>query len=470
MILPPILLVDDEINMKTTLEPIIEAEGYTLDFATSAEDAIQKLQSHKYLIVITDHRLTGMSGFELVDYVKRNFNELPIVMITAYASARHAVEAIQAGAMDYLSKPFEPEELIHVISKAADRYQLLETNRAYREKIYERFGLDNIVGDSDNIQELKEMIQTVAPTNATVLILGESGTGKELIAGALHELSNRSSGKYIRINCAAIPHDLLESELFGHEKGSFTGAVKQKAGRVEEAHNGTLFLDEIGEMSRSLQAKLLRFLEDGSFSRIGGLQEIRVNVRIVAATNRDILEAIKSGEFREDLYHRLNVVQLQPAPLRERGDDIIQLAHYFLNHFCNSMNRSRLLLSKPAESLIRNHSWPGNVRELRNSIERAVIMEKSAEIQASSLPEFHKAMGLNQGKNFPGLAFPIDLESELSDYEKFLILSALQLNEYAISKAASDLNLSRHALRYRMKRLNLLDEIDKDEHSQDSKK
>lgn len=467
MHLPPILLVDDEINMQQTLEPIVQSEGFELEFATSAEDAIQKLNSHTYFLVITDFRLSGMDGFQLVDHVKNNFPDLPIAMITAYANPKHAVEAIHAGAMDYLAKPFEPEELLHVVSRAAERFQLVETNKAFREKIYQEFGLDNIVGQSENTQELKRLIQTVAPTDVTVLIVGESGTGKELIAGALHQLSRRSSSKYIRINCAAIPLDLLESELFGHEKGAFTGAFKQKIGRIEEADSGTLFLDEIGEMSRPLQAKLLRFLEDGSFFRIGGTQELKVNVRVVAATNRDILEAIRANEFREDLYHRLNVVQLTPVPLRERGDDIILLANHFLNHFCNVMNRSAMMFSKSALNLIRNHSWPGNVRELRNSIERAVILERSEIIQASSLPEFSKSIHLNASKTYPSLDFPINLETEMEEFEKHLILAALQQAEYNISKSAQELSLSRHALRYRMKRLNLLDTPD-DPNSQNS--
>lgn len=458
--LPPLLLVDDEANMKSTLEPIFHSEGYQMDFVQSAEDAIQKIQSHEYFLVITDFRLSGKDGFQLVDFVKNNKQDLPIVMITAYASARHAVEAIQAGAMDYLSKPFEPEELLHVVSRAAERYNLLATNRAYREKIYEKFGLDNLVGDCENIRQLKDMIRTVAPTDATVLIVGESGTGKELVAGALHQLSHRSPNRYIRINCAAIPHDLLESELFGHEKGSFTGALRQKIGRVEEADNGTLFLDEIGEMSRSLQAKLLRFLEDGTFFRIGGNDELKVNVRVLAATNRNILEAIRSNEFREDLYHRLNVVQLQPAPLRDRGKDVFLLANHFLDHFCNSMNRSRLFFSKPAKALILNHSWPGNVRELRNAIERAVIMERTQEIQVSSLPEFHKSPGISGSKVYPELELPVDLEKELDDFEKYLILKALRNSERSISKASSVLGISRHALRYRMKRLDLLHHAD----------
>lgn len=458
--LPPLLLVDDEVNMKSTLEPILNSEGYSLEFAQSGEEAMQKIQSHQFFLIVTDFRLGGMNGFELVDYVKNNHPDLPIVMITAYATARHAVEAIQAGAMDYLSKPFEPEELLHVVGRAAERFQLLETNRAYREKIFEKFGLDNIVGDCENIRQLKDMIRTVAPTDATILIVGESGTGKELVAGALHQLSHRTNHKYIRINCAAIPHDLLESELFGHEKGSFTGALKQKIGRVEEADQGTLFLDEIGEMSRPLQAKLLRFLEDGTFFRIGGNDELKVSVRVIAATNRNILEAIRMNEFREDLYHRLNVVQLQPAPLRDRGKDVLILANHFLDHFCNSMNRSRLFFSKAAKALILNHAWPGNVRELRNAIERAVIMERTQEIQVSSLPEFHKSPGVASGKVYPELELPVNIEKELDEFEKYLILKALRQSERNISKAATALGISRHALRYRMKRLDLLHHAD----------
>src|SRR5262249_13650473 len=241
------------------------------------------------------------------------------------------------------------------------------------------------IGESPRMKELKQLIQTVAPTQATVLILGESGTGKELIAGSLHSLSKRSGGHYVRINCAAIPELLLERELFGHEKGSFTGALRQKPGRVEEADGGTIFLDEIGDMSRPLQAKLLRFLEDGTFIRVGGNQELRVDVRLIAATNRDIIDAIRQNHFREDLFHRLNVVQFRPPPLRERGDDILLLAQHFLKHFAASMNRSIQSVSKLAQQKLLHHHWPGNVRELRNVIERAVILESEQEIQPTSL-------------------------------------------------------------------------------------
>src|SRR5256885_2087478 len=261
-------------------------------------------------------------------------------MITAFATPKLAVEAIKAGAIDYLAKPFAPEELLHAVARCAERHKLLQENAALRARAGEVYRLEEIIGQAPKIQELRSLITTVAPTNATVLILGESGTGKELIAGALHSLSKRAEGNYVRINCAAIPEMLLESELFGHEKGAFTGALKQKHGRVEEADGGTIFLDEIGDMSRSLQAKLLRFLEDGTFTRVGGNQELQVDVRLIAATNRDIIDAIRRNQFREDLFHRLNVVQFRPPPLRDRGDDIILLAEYFLKYFALSMNKS----------------------------------------------------------------------------------------------------------------------------------
>src|SRR2546421_9910926 len=255
----------------------------------------------------------GMMGYDFLDQVRKGWLQVPVLMITAYATPKLAVEAIKAGAIDYLSKPFEPEELLHAVARCAERYRLLEENAILRARSSgEPYKLEQIIGESPRILELRKLIQTVTQSNATVLILGESGTGKELIAGALHSLSPRHENPYVRINCAAIPEALLESELFGHEKGAFTGAIKQKAGRVEEADGGTIFLDEIGDMSRPLQAKLLRFLEDGTFTRVGGNLELQVDVRLIAATNRDIIEAIRQNQFREDLYPRLKFVQFRP--------------------------------------------------------------------------------------------------------------------------------------------------------------
>jgi transcriptional regulator with PAS, ATPase and Fis domain len=304
------------------------------------------------------------------------------------------------------------------------------------------------------MRQLRQLIQTVAPTDARVLILGESGTGKELVAGALHGLSRRGQANYVRINCAAIPETLLESELFGHERGAFTGALRQKPGRVEEADGGTIFLDEIADMSRPLQAKLLRFLEDGTFTRVGGTQELRVNVRLIAATNRDIVKAIAEDQFREDLFHRLNVVQFRLPPLRERAEDAVLLAEHFLQHFNLTLNKNVSGLSKAARVKLLSHHWPGNVRELRNVIERALILETSPEIQPNSLPDFQLETRLHKVP-VPKPAGNESLDERMADFERELISSMLETNHFNLSKTAEQLKISRHALRYRMQRLNM---------------
>jgi Nif-specific regulatory protein len=286
------------------------------------------------------------------------------------------------------------------------------------------------------------------------LFSARAAPGKELIAGALHSLSPRHDANYIRINCAAIPETLLESELFGHEKGAFTGALKLKLGRVEEAHGGTIFLDEIGDMSRPLQAKLLRFLEDGSFTRVGGNEELRVDVRLIAATNRDIIEAIRQNQFREDLFHRLNVVQFSPPPLRERGQDILLLAEHFLRQFNTSMNKHIDRISAAAQQKLLGHHWPGNVRELRNVIERAVILENSKEIQARNLPDFHIETRLRKG-DLPVVTAGQSLDEIMANFERDLIMQTLDHNRYNLTRTADQLKISRHALRYRMQRLNI---------------
>jgi DNA-binding NtrC family response regulator len=375
-------------------------------------------------------------------------------MLTAYATPKLAVEAIKAGAMDYLSKPFAPEELLHAVARCAERYRLLRENAALRSRANETFNLDQIVGESQKIRELRKLIQTVAPTDARVLILGESGTGKELVAGALHGLSRRREANYIRINCAAIPDSLLESELFGHEKGAFTGALKQKPGRVEEADGGTIFLDEIADMSKPLQAKLLRFLEDGTFTRVGGTHELRVNVRLIAATNRDIVKAIAESQFREDLFHRLNVVQFRLPLLRDRDGDILLLAGHFLKMFRAAMNKNINTITPAARQKLLSHTWPGNVRELRNVIERALILETTPEIQASSLPDFQVETRLQ--KTTSTQAAPDEsLDDALARLERELITNVLEQNDFNLTRTAERLKLSRHSLRYRMQRLNM---------------
>jgi len=452
--LPPVLVVDDEKNMRLSLQTVLKDEGYAARAVESAEEALSLLAREDFFMVITDARLGGMSGYEFLGKIHSQWPDLPVLMLTAYATPKLAVEAIKAGAIDYVSKPFAPEELLHAVTRCAERYRLLQENAALRSRANETFSLEQIVGESQSIRELRKLIQTVAPTDARVLILGDSGTGKELVAGALHGLSHRHGANYIRINCAAIPETLLESELFGHERGAFTGALKQKPGRVEEADGGTIFLDEIADMSKPLQAKLLRFLEDGTFTRVGGTQELRVNVRLIAATNRDIVKAIADGEFREDLFHRLNVVQFRLPLLRDRGDDILLLAGHFLKLFRTTMNKNVSNIVPAARQKLLTHKWPGNVRELRNVIERALILETTREIQPASLPDFQVETRLQ--KTMPLSAVPNEsLDDALARLERELITHVMEQNSFNLTHTAERLKLTRHSLRYRMQRLNM---------------
>src|ERR1039458_3460694 len=452
--LPPVLVVDDEKNMRLSLQTVLKGEDYAARAVESAEEALTLLAREEFFMVITDARLGGMSGYEFLAKIHNQWPNLPVLMLTAYATPKLAVKAIKAGAIDYVSKPFAPEELLHAVTRCAERYRLLRENAALRSRANEIFSLDQIVGESQKIRELRKLIQTVAPTDARVLILGESGTGKELVAGALHGLSQRHEANYIRINCAAIPDTLLESELFGHEKGAFTGALKQKPGRVEKADGGTIFLDEIADMSKPLQAKLLRFLEDGTFTRVGGTHELRVNVRLIAATNRDIVQAIAESQFREDLFHRLNVVQFRLPLLRDRDEDILLLAGHFLKMFRAAMNKNVNTITPAARQKLLSHTWPGNVRELRNVIERALILETTHEIQASSLPDFQVETRLQ--KTTSTQAAPNEsLDDALARLERELITHVLEQNDFNPTRTAERLKLSRHSLRYRMQRLNM---------------
>ena len=460
--LPPVLIVDDEKNMRVSLQTVLSDEGYAAKAVESAEKALELLERERFLMLISDAQLGGISGYDLLAQVRKKWPELPVLMITAYATPKLAVEAIKAGAIDYLAKPFEPEELLHAVARCAERFRLLKENASLRARTPETADVAQIIGESPRMQELRRLIQTVAGSGATVLILGESGTGKELVAGALHSLSPRRQANYVRINCAAIPETLLESELFGHEKGAFTGAVKQKLGRVEEADGGTIFLDEIGDMSRPLQAKLLRFLEDGTFSRVGGTDELHVDVRLIAATNRDIVQAIRDNQFREDLFHRLNVVQFHPPPLRERGPDVLLLADHFLKIFSASMNRVMRRIAPAAQQKLLSHHWPGNVRELRNVVERAVILETSDEIQSRSLPDFHLETRLRKGE-LPLVTAGQSIDEIMSNFEKELIIHTLEQHRYNLTRTAEHLKISRHALRYRMQRLNIHAETDNED-------
>ena len=458
-----LLVVDDERNMRESLKTVLQSRGYQVAAVESAEDGLKAVEESDFFMVITDARLEGMSGYDFLRETHERWPDLPVLMITAYATPKLAVEAIQTGAIDYLSKPFEPEELLHSVNRCAERHELIRQNEKLKERLPFGYQLDDIIGNCQSLKDLREMIRTVGPTEATILILGESGTGKELIAGSVHHSSQRREEPYVRLNCAAIPETLLESELFGHEKGSFTGAVKQKTGQVEEANGGTLFLDEIGEMSRSLQAKLLRFLEDGTFVRVGGTEEHRVDVRIIAATNRDIIDAIGTGDFREDLYHRLNVVQLRVSPLRDRDGDVVLLAEHFLSRFGRKLSKQFQPLSSEVSHMLESHHWPGNVRELRNTVERAVILSTSDVIHPVNLPDFRLETRLRKGDDSGSSYDGLSLEEALASFERDMIRTELARNDKNLSRTAQKLGISRHALRYRMTRLQLTLETDKDD-------
>ncbi len=396
--LPSVLVVDDEKNMRRSLQTMLGDEGYAVRAAESAEDALSLLAQETFLMVITDARLGGMSGYDFLAKISQQWPDLPSLMITAYATPKLAVEAIKAGAMDYLSKPFEPEELFHAVARCAERFRLLRENEALRSRAGEAFTLDQIVGESPKMRELRQLIRTVAVTDARVLILGESGTGKELVAGALHSLSRRRNENYVRINCAAIPETLLESELFGHEKGSFTGALKQKPGRVEEADGGTIFLDEIADMGRPLQAKLLRFLEDGTFTRVGGIEEL---ARERAAGGGD-QPRHRAGHRRRGISRGfVSPAQrgaVQPAAFARARRRYAAAGRTFFEDFpdCAGEKHHRFYRPPPRQKLL-DHHWPGNVRELRNVVERALILETGREIQPSSLPDFTSEQRLQKG-------------------------------------------------------------------------
>jgi len=455
--LPPLLFVDDDRNARRTFEGMMGAvcPEYEVRTVESAEEALKLLAVQDFFMVITDARLGGMTGYELIKQVKARRPEVPVLMITAYDTSQLAVEAMKSGAIDYLPKPYDPDRLRQAINWSARDYRKTQEIAVLRARIGEVVSLDQIIGECPAMESLRDLIRTVAPTNATVLILGESGTGKELVAGAIHGLSARREKNYVRINCAAIPETLLESELFGHEKGSFTGAMRQKAGRVEEADGGTIFLDEIGDMSRPLQAKLLRFLEDGSFTRVGGNQELRVNVRLIAATNRDIIQAIRQNSFREDLFHRLNVVQFRPPPLRERGRDVLLLAEHFLRHFAGAMSKEVHQLSPAAQAKLLGHHWPGNVRELRNVIERAIILATTDTVEPEQLPDFAVENRLRPPDHVAPPAPTGSLDEQMAAFERHLIMDHLQQTGRDLAATAARLGVSVQTLRYKLRALNI---------------
>ncbi len=369
-----VLIVDDERNYLLVLEALLSEEGYQVITAEGARPGLECIEENDLDVVITDMKMPGMDGIEFMERIKLRLPDIPVIMMTAFGSVEKAVEAMRKGAFDYIMKPFKNEELKLTILKAIDHYNLVRQNRRMARELQGKYHFGNIVGKSSRMQSIFELIEKVAPTRATVLITGDSGTGKELIARAIHYNSPRKDQPFISVNCGALPETLLESELFGHEKGAFSGAVSQRKGRFELAHEGTLFLDEISEMSPPLQVKLLRILQEMEFERVGGSHTLKVDVRMVAASNRNLKDDAASGKFRSDLYYRLNVVHIHLPSLRERKDDLPLLVNHFLAKYAKEALLESITISSGAMERILDYHWPGNVRELENAIERAVIL------------------------------------------------------------------------------------------------
>jgi two-component system, NtrC family, response regulator AtoC len=456
-----ILIVEDEPKMQRLLELNLAEEGYTTHLAASAEAALAYLRQEGVDLVVTDLRLPGMNGLEFLQAVKRTNAGLPVIVMTAYGTVETAVEAMKAGASDYVLKPFALEEIKLIIRKELDVHRLREENRSLREALGHRYEFKNIVARSPKMQEALGTVELVAPTNSTVLLGGESGVGKDLVARAIHEHSRRASGPFVKINSTAIPENLLESELFGYEKGAFTGAVTSKPGKFELADKGTIFLDEIGDVPPAIQVKLLRVLQEREFERLGGTKTLKVDVRLIAATNRDLRVALEQGTFREDLYYRLNVVPINIPPLREHKEDIPYLVDHFIARFARESGKSITGVTPAAMKLLGEFHWPGNVRELENIVERAVALSSGPVIDAGDIQLDVAAPGPRGGASNSGSSLPfLPAGVTLEQYEDELIREALRRSGGNKSQAARLLGLSRNALRYRLSKLGVPDEAE----------
>ena len=451
-----ILVVDDEHLIRWSLEQSLKKQGYDVITAASGEEALKQVQNESPELMLLDIQLPGMDGLQVLEKVKEVDDEIIVVMVTALGVLETAVKAMRLGAHDYINKPFNLDELSIIIKKALETRQLRKEVAQLRSVQESKFGIDNIIGESRHMKQVLDMVRKVAKSDAsTVLIQGESGTGKELIARAIHMESARKDKPFMAINCAAVPETLLESELMGHEKGAFTDAKSQKQGLFEMTDGGTLFLDEIGDMEVGMQAKLLRVLEERTVRRVGGNKEIPVDVRIVSATNQELLKKIEDKTFRNDLYYRLQVIPIYLPPLRERRDDIMVLVNFFIHHYNREFGKAVIGVSKMARKFLEEYEWPGNVRELKNIIERALILENEETLMLEHLPQelISKAGGDTSGPM--SLRIPpegIDIE----DVERELIRQSLEIAEGNQSKAAKMLNLGIDAFRYRMKKFGFL--------------
>ncbi|MFL5411257.1 MAG: sigma-54-dependent transcriptional regulator [Myxococcales bacterium] len=441
-----ILVVDDEANARAALRTILSEEGYEISEAADGEEGLARIEEWSPDLVLADVRMPRMDGLALLRKAKETGAEASFIMMTAFASIETAVEAVKAGAENYLVKPLDVSAVLVFIAKALEKRQLVREAASLRERVRERFRLEGMVGESPELAAVYNVVRQAAPTKATVLILGESGTGKELIAQALHELSPRKDKPFVKVSCAALSETLLESELFGHERGSFTGAVGRKEGRFELADGGTLFLDEIGEISPTVQVKLLRALQTREFERVGGTQTIKVDVRVVAATNRDLGGQAKSGHFREDLFYRLNVVAVTLPPLRNRKGDIPALAAHFIDKYAKNYGKTIEGLAPGTLNALLSHDWPGNVRELENAIERAVVLCKSEQLTADDLPATLR--GPRPSKRDVAGLIP---GATMDEIEREAILRTLEIVDGSTSRAAEVLGISVRKIQYRLK-------------------
>jgi DNA-binding NtrC family response regulator len=448
-----ILIVEDEAKMRRLLELNLGEDGFSTLSAGDAESGLKLLRENPVDLVLTDLKLPGMNGLEFLHAVKSHNAALPVVVMTAFGSVETAVEAMKAGASDYVLKPFSLAEMRMVIRKELDVHKLREENRSLREALGRRYELANVAARSVKMQEVLATVDRVAPTNATVLLGGESGVGKDLIARAIHEKSRRARGPFIKINSTAIPENLLESELFGYERGAFTGAVASKPGKFELADKGTLFLDEIGDVPPATQVKLLRVLQEREFERLGGTKTIKVDVRLIAATNRDLREALEQGTFREDLYYRLNVVPIDIAPLRERREDIPELVNLFIARFSGDSGKPVEGITAEAMQILTSYHWPGNVRELQNIIERACALAKGTVLEVADI---HLDVRPQKAGSSVNGFLPDGMT--LEQWEDEMIQESLRRANGNKSQAARLLGLSRNALRYRLSKIGIADE------------
>ncbi len=455
--MPAILIVEDEAKMRRLLELNLGEDGFTTFSAGDAETGLKLLSDHAIDLVLTDLKLPGMDGLEFLQAVKRQNAALPVVVMTAFGSVETAVEAMKAGASDYVLKPFSLAEMRLVIHKELDVRDLREENRSLREALGKRYSHPNVVARSAKMQEVLATVERVAPTNSTVLLGGESGVGKDLIARAIHEKSRRARGPFLKINSTAIPENLLESELFGYEKGAFTGAAASKPGKFELADKGTLFLDEIGDVPPVTQVKLLRVLQEREFERLGGTRTIKVDVRLIAATNRDLREALELGTFREDLYYRLNVVPIDIAPLRERREDIPDLVNLFITRFAGDSGKGVEGITPEAMQILVNYHWPGNVRELQNIVERACALAKGSVLDVADIH-----LDTRPAKTANGASGFLPDGMTLERWEDEMVQEALRRANGNKSQAARLLGLSRNALRYRLSKIGIADEGEKE--------